>query len=189
MYKIVKPIVISLVLIGCVHRDSYSEVNSYTNGENYAESSCSNMVNVFNKTDYPFMTLVQKGYEEQARYAFVKERELNFSNVLDNLYIVNFKYIDKKCYDLNKILLKKDSNIQAVELKRFKEVINQKYRVKLKEQSINKLKINLVDGCQDFARTYFRSTINMTRNNLNSTSKRQYERCLHAQEKISNERR
>jgi len=191
MYKRVRLIVVSLVLIGCMPRDIYSESSRYVEVETNLEHTCTNMINLFNKTDYLSSAFAQKGYETQARYAFVTERELRFMNVLENLHVVNFKYIDKKCYELNKILSKNNPNVQAVDLKRFKETVNSQYRLKLKEQSIKKLQINFVDGCQNFAHIYFRSLININRDNINlsSTSKRQYERCVHTQEKILNGRR
>lgn len=140
-------------------------------------NSCVNLINIYNKTDYRETIWGQKGYEKQIRKYSIKEKELLFWKLLDNTDNVKFKFIDKRCYQLYIILKEKRFKIREKKLLNFKNKFFSEYSHKLKKQ---KQIIKTVDGCQAFASKYFRSFLNMSRDNFKSSTvaKRQYQTCL-----------
>ncbi len=196
MFRILKLILLLIVFIGCAPKETVNEHSVYNNIQiNTLKSesakyntplnnSCSYMLNIYNATEYPLKVLVQEGYKKQVEYSFIKESELKFWDVLENMNFVNFKFVDKKCHTLSKILEESDDKKQNKQFISFKKRIFEEYRNRLSEQAENRLEIHILSGCKKFANAYFRSLINANRDNYrnNLVSQRQYTRCLKSQE-------
>ena len=156
------------ILVLILFSESINASNSY---------SCVDMVNIFNRADYKETIVGQKGYEKQIKKYSIKEKEFLFWKILDNTNNVKFRFINNRCNQLYFILKEKNLSVKAKKLFTFKKRIFSEYQKKLKKQ---KKIIKTIDGCQKFASKYFRSFINMNRNNFKSSSvsKRQYKKCI-----------
>jgi hypothetical protein len=118
-----------------------------------------------------------KIYKKSFQRSFVKEQQLKFSQLLENTRQVSFKYANKICFDLSKILENKNSKIKIKKLTKFKTRLKSNYFNKIK-----KIKINYfyVKGCDKYASSYIKSLLDMDEDTYNTESieKKHYTRCV-----------
>jgi len=172
-----KFLIMSVLSISC-----FSE--EYIN-DSLNHDSCCYLINIYNETNYPINIFVQKGYESQVKYSFMKEKEIYFTNILDNITQLNasyikFKYLDKRCYELNNIFREQNIRKKEQQLVFFKEKLFKEYQQNIKEQIAHRFKYHAVEGCQNFASSYYNSVLNLNKNNYEEhlIIKSQYDRCL-----------
>ena len=142
----------------------------YNNQNIMKNQTCSFVLNEFNKVkNYPVSIPVQKGYEKLAKKNYLNENKLYFSNLLDNLSIVKYPYIDKRCNYLSKILH------NEAKIKQFQKKWLNEY-VQALHVSVKKAKFRITDKCYSFARPYYKL---LTDKNPNiEIAKIQYNECL-----------
>lgn len=142
----------------------------HTNKHVVENQTCAFVLNEFNKVkNDPVLITVQKGYEKFAKKDYLKNNERYFSNLLHNLSIVKYPYIDKRCNDLSKILH------NEVQIKQFQKKWLNEY-VQALQTSVKKAKFIKTDKCYSFARTYYKLLIDKKQNI--EIAKIQYNECL-----------
>jgi len=141
------------------------------NSQNTIENqTCSFVLNEFKKVkNYPVSIPVQKGYEKLAKKDYLNSNKLYFSNLLHNLSIVKYPYIDKRCNYLNKILH------NEAQIKRFQKKWLNEY-LHVLQISGKKAKFRRTDKCYSFARAYYKLLIDKNPNI--EIAKIQYNDCL-----------
>lgn len=142
----------------------------YTNKHVVENQTCAFVLNEFNKVKfYPAEIPVQKGYEKLAKKDFFNDNKLYFSNLLHNLSIVKYPYIDKQCNSFSRIL-HNEAQIKQFQTKWLNEYL------KALKTSVRKAKFIRTDKCYSFASTYYKL---LTDKNPNiEIAKIQYNECL-----------
>ena len=152
----------------CSNPPYNSEV--YSNQNVRENQTCSFVLNEFNKVkSYPVSIPIQKGYEKLAKKDYFHKNKLYFSNLLNNLSIVKYPFIDKRCNYLSKIL------DNETKIKQFQKKWLNEY-VQILKESARKAKFIKTDKCYSFARPYYKL---LTDKNPNiEIAEIQYHECL-----------
>ena len=142
----------------------------YTNNtQNIVETeTCSYLLNEFNKVKYyPVSIRIQQGYEELAIQNYKNTQSNYFSNLLQNLKVIRYPYIDTHCYSLSTVIQDATKFHQTKQkwYHDFTQLINSK-----------KITFRKTDKCYKFARPYYKLMIDKNPNI--QIAKVQYFECL-----------
>lgn len=144
---------------------------------------CTDILNLFNMYDYePVILKSPKGYEKVLRQTFMKESTFMLQQYLLRVQKVDYKFINKMCFDLNLILNERNYSLKRKKLNNFNKKVTLKYKNKISKIRINYQYIN---GCEKYASSYANSLLekNINSFNYNTVAKRQYFKCVNIQEK------
>jgi len=143
----------------------------YRNQNITEEQTCTFVLNEFNKIkNYSAQIYVQQGYEKLAKEDYFNDRKRYFSNLLyNNLSVVKYPYIDRRCNELNSILH------NEVQFKQFQRRWLEDY-LKALQENVQKANFKKTDKCYNSARRYYKLFIDENPNI--EVAKIQYNECL-----------
>ena len=157
-----------------------------------APITCSEISNNYAKYDYiekPIILDTAKGYEELAEYIFFYDSIDKFNEDIDTYFLylellkvkkIDKPYLNKYCRNISSTIHESNTTFMLNRLKKIKNSWTEDYGNKIDETLKNKIKFNVLDGCQSFASKLMKYIIiyNGMDNEIYIEMKNTYQDCL-----------